>query len=66
MSEPVKLWEPDVKTCREELSLFGVRLAAQRVFEKDYPELDNPERYREMADEALEWVTLLRIAEAAT
>lgn len=63
MSEPTKPWKPDVETCREELSLFGVRLAAQRAFEKEHPGSDNPKGYRTMADEALEWLALLRAAE---
>jgi len=64
MNESTEPWKPDVATCREELSLFGVRLAAQRQFEKEHTGADNLEGYRAMADEALEWLTLLRAAKA--
>ena len=63
MSKPKDDWKPDVATCREELGLFGVRLAEARAYEKDHPEAYGLSSYQAIADEALEWLIMLRTAE---
>lgn len=64
MSEAEKPWTADEVTCRNALEDFGARLVAAREFAKTHHWADELGCYRRMADEAADWMKLLKDATA--